>query len=1777
MKKSKRFVSALLSVLMIFGALFSLPLTANAADINVRMMDTNWDRAATGTLWGGGHIGGSENFAIIYLATGELLYCIEPGVALNGGDGLNFGNFVSTMTTPSIPVAGIVPALIGRLFQYVDYGPTGSPTGTDAGKALYFTTQILVWEITQGERDEDFNYVTPPSGYGKALDSVRNSTLTATRKQAIYDNYNYLVSAVQRHDTIPSFASPSERRSPTYQMTGSGTSLNISLNDTNNVLGNFNFTSPNPALSFSKSGNTLNVSASAGFTGSADINVTSVSPQRVGVVCYGDGPGRIQDLVKPIDDPVRAYFRLEVSTGNLSILKTTQFNGGSVGGFQFEVRNEAGTLIGNYTSGTDGTIYIPNLQAGTYSVKEINLSSDFVTPVPNPKSVTVTPGATSSVSFDNIRKRGIISVRKSNANKPLGDYNLQGATFEIKNAGGVLVDTVITDSQGKAQSKDLKLGDYVVSEKSAPYGYVRNGNNFPVKLEYGGQEVSVVYGTAAVPENPETGIIRVHKQNSTPSMGDYSLKGAVFEVRANQDIKQADGTVIYNKGDLADTITTNAAGNAQSKELPLGSYAVREKTAPYGFVLNTSEYNPVLTYAGQEIAVTYTDVTIPEAPQVGTITVTKYDVATYNRAQGDASLRGAVFEVFADEDIKKLDGSTIYSKNQLVDTLNCGNETSKTSKELPLGSYFVKEKIPPKGYTLDPTPHSVTIEYQGQNVAVVRKNAEVRNKVIEGQISVVKHSDDPDPDVQPGDIQIEAPLEGIPFEVFLKSSGSFSGALDSERDLLITDSDGYAISKKLPYGVYTVKELPDPQGRDVKLVNPFDVFISTDGKVYRYIIDDPWFRSLVKIIKVDSETGKQIPAAGVSFKVKDLSTGEWVEQRYNYPVPTTISVYETAPDGTLVMPESLKSGDYELYEQAAPWGYILTDKPVPFTIHSTQVDPSIAEVIMANAPAKGVITVDKVGNMLTGTTVSETSFGKQYTPIFSLTGLQGAVFDVIAAEDIYTPDGTLRAAKGAVVDTITTDSTGQAETKQLYIGNYVVIETKAPVDFVLDKTPYPATLTYEGEKVPVVSTQIGVGDIRQKVEIELQKLMEKPVNAPDDFSPFLDVIFGLFADQDIRGVDGKIAITKGSLIALMPIDENGKGTVSSELPFAKYFVKELRTNIYYQLNNTPYPVTAVYAGQDVVKSTVKVNNGGVALPNETKLGQITIVKTGEMLVGAVEQPGKLESKYVPTYEVRGLPDVTFDVIAAANIYDVYGKLITPKGTVVDSITTGADGSATTKLLHLGEYELIEKTVPFGYISDGKPIPVTLGFDGQLVGNILSKTVSIFNERQKAQVTLEKVCETPTLGDKRLMLPEGFNPYAAVRFGLYSKEAVKDVDGKVVIPEGKLIEYVFVDDNGAGTIQTDLPFGSYYLVEQTTAPGYALDETVYDLNFDYDADKGAVVEIAINGGEAIDNRLQRGSLKVIKEFEGRTTPIASVPFTITGRTTVGTDVTINAATDENGAILLTDLLVGEYTVVELESKLTVGYVLSEEENATVAAGEIAEMTINNRLQRGDLKIIKSFEGKVTPIAGVKFTVSGVSVTSIPFEGTFETDANGAILIEGLPVGEYKVLEIASDLTIGYVLSEEQAAAVAADELTEMRIDNKLIRGNVKLTKLDKANGGTLSGAVFDLYDPDGNIAGTYTGDENGEIFVEGLAYGFGYKWVETAAPEGYSLDKTEITFDITENGATVELSATNVMIPKNSGNPKTGDASNPTLWVAMMGVSLAALLALGKKRTGKAAQ
>ena len=352
------------------------------------------------------------------------------------------------------------------------------------------------------------------------------------------------------------------------------------------------------------------------------------------------------------------------------------------------------------------------------------------------------------------------------------------------------------------------------------------------------------------------------------------------------------------------------------------------------------------------------------------VTVTKTDAET-GTPQGDASLAGAVYGIYKGEEL--IDTYTTDGNGQFTtDYYVCGNDWS------------IREISPSEGYLLDETIHHVGAEPELYTVELNSTANDVNEQVIKGKIAIIKHTDD-------GETQIETPEEGAVFEVYLKSANSYADAKDSERDLLTCDENGFAQTKDLPYGIYTVKQTSGWEGRE--LMKPFDVFINSDGQTYRYLINNANFESYIKIVKKDAETGNTIPYAGAGFQIYDPN-GELVTMTFTYPEVTTIDTFYTTADGELITPQTLEYGTgYSLVEVQAPYGYVLNSEPVYFDVvqedSSEESGITVIEVVRENVAQKGTITVSKSGEVFS----SVTEAGGMYQPVFAVGSLEGTVYD----------------------------------------------------------------------------------------------------------------------------------------------------------------------------------------------------------------------------------------------------------------------------------------------------------------------------------------------------------------------------------------------------------------------------------------------------------------------------------------------------------------------------------------------------------------------------------------------------------------------------------------------------------------------------------------------------------------------------------------------------------------------------------------------------------------
>ncbi|MCL2627088.1 MAG: SpaA isopeptide-forming pilin-related protein [Oscillospiraceae bacterium] len=855
MKKIIKRKTLIIVLILMFVTIMSMSLTTSAAVEKINIWMFGYPRSGGSFNWGHGDLAFMNNwysadtdrFYAIAASNknSQIAYCVQPGVGLSSYDEIPVvasADYLESYDNGALNSEDLQKYL-GRVMHY-GYNGVASGGLTNNEIAQVIATQILVWEIIVGERNPDFSYKVPTGSYNAAKAIVRNSHPLRT---TIFNYYDEIVDNVINHKKRPSFMEELTKPAPIHEMTWDGSAYSVTIPDKNEILRDFNFL-PLSGITITKNGNNLTISSTAPISeidGKVIYAERDNSKSRA-VVFWGwetiSDKNNRQGLIlgTEIDDPVPAHMKLKISTGNLDIKKTTQHNNGSVGGFDFEVRDSFNNLIGTFTSDANGNIHIPNLAAGVYTVKEINLSSDFVEPTPNPKTVTVYGGQTAEVSFDNIKKRGIITIQKNNANPNMGDYPLAGAVFEVRNASNTLVDTITTNAQGRAQTIILPLGTYTVTEVTAPYGYIRNPSTFTVTISGSQGTGAIVYPPDVnVPQNPQPGIIRVEKFNANPDMGCYSLAGAVYEVKAAQNILRLDGTVIYSQGELVDTITTNAQGRAQTKQLPLGAYTVQEVIAPFGYVINPTIFDAILEYAGQDITVTYTDVSVPQQPVVGRLIIEKTGEVLigaqeytetihgivhtlYNPVYGVQPLPGAVYEIYVREDILRCDGTVLLSAGTLVDTITTGSDGKAMSVSLPLGNYYVVEITAPFGMILNPTEYDFSLVYEDQTVEIVYTEVGVYNERQKVEVPIIKKWDLPNR--PPPNYTVSATFGLFARTEILARNGSVAIPKDGLiKTITLTVTGGDTASGvfdvDLPFGSYYVEEM------DVTATPPHNYFL----------------------------------------------------------------------------------------------------------------------------------------------------------------------------------------------------------------------------------------------------------------------------------------------------------------------------------------------------------------------------------------------------------------------------------------------------------------------------------------------------------------------------------------------------------------------------------------------------------------------------------------------------------------------------------------------------------------------------------------------------------------------------------------------------------------------------------------------------------------------------------------------------------------------------------------------------------------------------------------
>ena len=1011
-------------------------------------------------------------------------------------------------------------------------------------------------------------------------------------------------------------------------------------------------------------------------------------------------------------------------------------------------KNKAGEI--KIDKNGSGSIELPNKQ---YYVKEIKAPTGY-----SLSTEVFALNANENVNVTEDYLKGNIIINKTAEDGIIGQREFRVTWTQN---GKSHSKTAKTNSSGIAEFKGLNVYDltskkaisYTISEINVDTRYeTPKAKN--VKLTDGDVDLTV---NVKFNNELKTGSIKINKQSEDNQNG-----GREFTVTGNgktYSIKTgSDGVAILSDIPIYDSNNNKITYTISEKNVPLKYVVPADQTATLtADATSTKTFKNVL--------------------KKFTAQVTKQDSETVS-AQGDGTLAGAVYGIYRD--------------SELVDTYTTDENGYFKTKEYVCGNYTVQEISPSEGYLLDKTVYSVGAEAENYSIEHNPISMTVTEDVIKGNIAIIKHSDD-------GSTQIETPEVGAEFEVYLKSSGSYEAAKDSEKDYLVCDENGYAATKKLPYGIYVVHQTKGWESTEY--MEDFEVVISENEKEYFYLLNDAVKKSFVKIVKKDAETGNVIPVSGIGFKVWDCANSEYISQKIYYPSEMILDTFYTDESGSLMLPQELAYGDYELHEVQSADGYVLDKNPVPFTI-----DGSVETVVVekTNTAQKGRISVQKTGDVFASVTALGSAIyidengevhksgQTTYTPVFAKGNLSGAVFQVIASEDIITLDGTIRANAGDVVAEITTDENGYAETDLLYLGKYEIVEASAPYGYVKNSEIQAVELTYAGQEIAVrdtVNTSF-VNDY-QGVEISLSKVMEKDelfnIGNSDEYTR---VRFGLFAAEEIIAADGSVIPADG-LISEVSLDENMTAKFDTALPFGKYYVKEIATDEHYVLNGEKYLVNFEYMGQDI--QTVSIDCG--QFTNDLKRGKIEGIKVSES-----DEP--LENALFGLFYTDCTEFTEENAIMTAK-FDKQGKF------------------EFTEIPY-GEYIVCEIEAPTGYILSDESYPVTISEDGEIIEIIavnkpitveISKQDVYGNELAGAEMQLENsdgevvdkwtsdgtnhvVTELPA-GDytlKEIAAPDGYVIATDIKFtvDVYGNVTVENVDSTAVSENGNPL-IVMVDD------------------------------------------------------------------------------------------------------------------------------------------------------------------------------------------------------------------------------------------------------------------------------------------------------------------------------------------------------------------------------------------------
>ncbi|MFR6617764.1 MAG: SpaA isopeptide-forming pilin-related protein [Blautia massiliensis (ex Durand et al. 2017)] len=1285
---------------------------------------------------------------------------------------------------------------------------------------------------------------------------------------------------------------------------------------------------------------------------------------------------------------------------------------------------------------------------------------------------------------------------------------LKGAVYsvyagaDIKAADGTLIykkgalvkDNLVTGDDGSVTLKDLYLGTYTVTETKAPDNYVCKGESKTVELVYAGQTVEVQTVSATFLNERQKAAVRVEKQDEETK---NPLSGGIYGLYAAEDIK-VDGKTVVPKGTLIEKATTGADGKASYKaELPINySYSIREIQAPELYLRNSEDtYTFTFKFTNDKEEKVNFSHTFTNKRVNATIDLVKEDSETGNSAQGDAVFEGAIYGLYAREDINHPDGRSgvLYKKDEQVATLTTDKEGKASVSNLYLGKYYLKEITPPVGYLLDEEEHDVNCNYEGDQVETVKRNTVSKEDVIKQPFQLIKAADN---DKTDADL-----LKGAGFSAYLISSltvkddGSydFTNATpivltEDGKTEMFTDERGYACSIPIPYGRYIVRETTTPHN-----FMPVDDFIvtvtenSSTPQVWRVLLDDE-FKAKLKIVKQDDETKQPVLLANTEFKVYDLDAKKYVEQVTTYPNTVVHKSYFTDENGYLILPESLKCGNYRIEEVRAPDGYtqntqyveIKVDKNTAYQMDSVSGD-AIITVTYENHPVKGKLVIHKSGETLK-------SFKKDF--VYEEASLEGAEFEIYAAEDIFTPDHQVDEqgnrhviyAKDTLVKTVTTNKNGEAVIKDLPLGKYRVKETKAPAGFVLNPDSQEVAFIYKDQNTPEIEEKLEFSNERQKVELSVEKQDAETGKA------LKGATFGLYNKEAISSGD-KVIVKADTLLQEITSNEKGKAAFTLDLPLGRYYVKELQAPAGYVSSDEILEFDATYQGQDV--KTIKLKSVKKNQPTTVEVTKADIT-TGTELDGA-----------------------------SMSVLD-------KDGNVIDSWTSVKDSPHVIKRLQVGKtYILREELAPYGYLR-ATDVEFTISDTAEV------QKVKMEDEVPVARLLVNKKGEfldsVSLLDNAKGMIEHLFNYVTGnltdVTFNVYAAEAIRAADGVSAdyYAADELVGSITTDGNGIAQMD-NLPLGRYYIVEKETAHGYVLDNEPRYVDLTYRDQDTPLVTYSADW----QNARQRVQVEVLKKEKDSDKVLSGAIFGLyaaddivssKGKVLLAKDTLIELkTTDEEGKIqFVADLPIdSRYYIKELAAPD--GYVTDQEPQEFTfeyqgSGTSVAEYAFTFEDEQTTVELSKAdlTDKKELPGASLKVTDEDGNTVD---EWVSKEEAH---IIKGLIVGKkYKMTE--TKPADGYVTAESIEFTVEnTKEVQKHQMLDDVTK--VEISKKDITDSSEVPGAKLIILDKDGKKVESWTSTDKPHM-VEKLPVGE-YTLREEQAPDGYLIAE-DVKFTVKDTG------------------------------------------------------